>query len=105
MEKAEIQGANFDSCFQIETVAEKRLALHLLEFPGAVVRAAESYKPSILADYLFQASQLYSSFYQSSPILKSSPDVRDSRLRLVMLFGSILSKGLNILGIRTPKHI
>ena len=91
--------------FLVETPAEKRLALQLLEFPGAVVRAAEAYKPSVLADYLFQTAQLYSSFYQSSSILKSEPSVRAARLKLCSLFGKVLSTGLGLLGIDTPRHI
>ena len=91
--------------FAVGTPGEKRLALQLLEFPGAVVRAAEAYKPSVLADYLFQTAQLYSSFYQNSPILKSEAAVRDSRLRLCALFGRILRTGLGLLGIETPSHI
>ncbi len=91
--------------FAVTTPSEKRLALQLLEFPGAVVRAAEAYKPSVLADYLFQTAQLYSSFYQNSPILKSEENVKNARLRLCKLFGEILAKGLNILGIETPRHI
>ena len=85
--------------------AEKRLALQLLEFPGAVVRAAEAYKPSVLADYLFQTSQLYSSFYQNSPILRSEEPVRGARLRLCALFGEVLKTGLGILGIEAPNRI
>ena len=91
--------------FAIETPAEKRLALQLLEFPGAVVRAAEAYKPSVLADYLFQTAQLYSSFYQNSPILKSEESVKNARLRLCALFGEVLKTGLHLLGIETPSHI
>ena len=91
--------------FAIETPAEKRLALQLLEFPGAVVRAAEAYKPSVLADYLFQTAQLYSSFYQNSPILKSEESVKNARLRLCALFGEVLKTGLRLLGIETPSHI
>jgi len=89
----------------VATPSEKRLALQLLEFPGAVVRAAEAYKPSVLADYLFQTAQLYSSFYQNSPILKSEAAVRAARLKLCALFGDILKTGLNLLGIETPSHI
>ena len=103
MEKA--GGTGGDGGFAVATPAEKRLALQLLEFPGAVVRAAESYKPSVLADYLFQTAQLYSSFYQNSPILKSEEAVRDARLRLCALFGEVLKTGLNLLGIETPSHI
>ena len=91
--------------FRIESQYEKRLALQLLEFPGAVVRAAEAYKPSVLADYIFQTAQLYSSFYQNSPVLKSEESVRLSRLKLCTLFGEVLKKGLELLGIETPKRI
>ena len=91
--------------FAISTPHEKHLALQLLEFPGAVVRAAEAYKPSILAEYLFQTAQLYSSFYQNSPILKSEEAVRNARLRLCALFGDVLKTGLGLLGIETPRHI
>ena len=105
LDKAEAQDAVAGFSFKIAESAEKRLALQLLEFPGAVVRAAEAYKPSVLADYLFQTAQLYSSFYQNSPILKSADEVKNARLKLCALFGEVLSAGLNLLGIETPRHI
>lgn len=107
LEKASVSDdeALLSGTFSVTTPSEKRLALALLEFPGAVVRAAEAYKPSVLADYLFQTAQLYSSFYQNSPILKSEEAVRAARLRLCALFGRTLRKGLDLLGIASPKHI
>mgnify|MGYP003296282760 CR=1 FL=1 len=84
---------------------ENAMQGELLEFPGAVVRAAEAYKPSILADYLFQTAQLYSSFYQNSPILKSEDEIKNKRLRLCALFAKVISKGLDLLGIETPERI
>ena len=91
--------------FSITTPSEKQLALQLLKFGGTVLKAAESCKPSILADYLFQTAQQYSSFYQQNPILKSEPAVRDARLKLCALFGKVLAKGLDLLGIDAPKRI
>ena len=91
--------------FAVETPFEKQLALQLLKFPSAVARAAEAYKPSVLAEYLYQTCQLYSSFYQNSPVLKSEKELRDARLRLCGLFGGILRKGLELLGIETPSRI
>ena len=85
--------------------AEKSLALHLLQYPNAVQRAGDLCKPSVLADYLYQLSQLYSSFYQSSPVLKAEPDVRDSRIRLCDAVSKVLRGGLNLLGIPTPERI
>ena len=94
-----------DASYRLSTPVEKQLALQLLQFGPTVLRAAESYKPSVLADYLFQTAQLYSSFYQRSPILKSEPEVRDARLALCVLFGKVLAKGLSLLGIETPARI
>ena len=93
------------AAFACAEPAEKQLGLQLLQFGPTVLRAAECYKPSVLADYLFQTAQLYSSFYQRSPILKSEPAVRDARLRLCALFGQVLSTGLHLLGIETPNRI
>ena len=91
--------------YSIASPSEKLLALQLLKFGGTVRKAAENYKPSLLADYLFQTAQLYSSFYQQNPILKSEPEVRDARLKLCALFGRVLAKGLDLLGIAAPTRI
>ena len=95
--------AAFD--FRVDSQTEKLLALQLLKFGDTVRKAAENYKPSLLADYLFQTSQIYSSFYQQNPILKSEPAVRDARLKLCALFGKVLAKGLDLLGIAAPRRI
>ena len=102
---AKAGGGPAERAFAVAEPSERRLALQLVEFPGAVVRAAEAYKPSVLADYLFQTAQLYSSFYQSTPVLKSEEPTRSSRLALCALFGVILRLGLSLLGIETPDHI
>lgn len=84
---------------------EKQLALQILKFPAAVVRAAENCKPNVLADYLYALSQQYSSFYQRFQILKAEPEVRDSRARLCALTARTLKAGLSLLGIEAPERI
>ena len=44
--------------FATESNSEKQLALQLLKFPSVVRRAAEAYKPSVLAEYLYATCQL-----------------------------------------------
>ncbi len=90
---------------RLDTPLEKELVLKLLQFPSAVSRAAELFKPNVLADYLFSLSQTYSSFYQQSPVLKSEPEIRDSRLRLCAMVAQALKEGLTLLGMRTPRRI
>ncbi len=91
--------------WRVTNESERLLGLELLRFPSIVLRAADAYKPSILADYLFGLSQAYSTFYQSSPVLKSEPEIRDSRIRLCVMVMLVLKQGLSLLGIATPERI
>lgn len=84
---------------------ERRLALHLLRFPEAVLQAAESYRPNVLTDYLYDLSGLYSSFYQNLPFLHAEEGVRESRVRLCSVVAATLRKGLELLGIAAPTRI
>jgi arginyl-tRNA synthetase len=84
---------------------ERRLALKLTRFPAAVESAARLHRPSVMADYLYDLSQAYSSFYQNVPFLKAEQGPRESRIRLCTLTASVLKKGLSLLGIETPERI
>ena len=84
---------------------EKMLALKLSRFGAAVRRAAESYKPSTLADYLYELAQMYSTFYQTTPFLKADEGTRESRVRLCGITADVLGRGLELLGIETPSRI
>ncbi len=89
----------------LQEAVERRLALRLTRFPGTIMRAVELLRPSILADYLYDLAQTYSSFYQNVPFLKAPAGVRESRVRLGGLVASVLRQGLDLLGIETPDRI
>lgn len=84
---------------------ERKLLTKIAEFPDTVADAAYSYKPSTLADYLYQLAQLYNTFYQNVPFLKSEKGIRESRIRICSIVGKILRKGLFLLGIETPARV
>jgi arginyl-tRNA synthetase len=84
---------------------EHTLALKLVRFPDVVVQATQAYKPSHLADYLYDLAQTYSSFYQNVPFLKAPDGVRESRVRLCGFVAAVLRYGLDLLGIETPERI
>ncbi|MEI8352388.1 MAG: DALR anticodon-binding domain-containing protein, partial [bacterium] len=84
---------------------ERTLAVLILQFPEVVTRAAETYKPSALADYLYNLASAYSSFYQNVPFLKAPEGIRESRVNLCALVARLLRQGLNLLGIETPDRI
>ena len=84
---------------------ERRLALKITRYPAAVESAARLHRPSVMADYLYDLSQAYSSFYQNVPFLKADQGPRESRIRLCELTASVLKNGLALLGIETPERI
>ena len=87
-----------DDMFDIE----RELAVALLRFPQTVVKSYETYRPNIIADYLFDTAKLFNNFYNSKSILKETDQkVMDARILLAQKTASILKQGLNLLGIET----
>jgi len=80
--------------------AERALGLRLLRLPETLELAGSELKPNILADYLFDLANAYSSFFEECPVLKAESDERRaSRLALIDLTARTLKFGLNLLGI------
>ncbi len=90
---------------RLDEPVERRLALQVARFAEAVTLSARTFKPSVLADYLYALAGLYNAFYQNVPFLKASEGVRESRVRLCGVTARILRQGLNLLGIETPERI
>ena len=84
------------------TGIERELAAELLRFPQAAVKSYESYRPNIIADYLFDMAKLFNNFYNSSSILKEeNKKVMDARILLAKKTAFVLKEGLSLLGIKT----
>ena len=84
------------------TGIERELAAELLRFPQAAVKSYESYRPNIIADYLFDMAKLFNNFYNSSSILKEeNKKVMDARILLAKKTAFVLKEGLDLLGIKT----
>jgi len=59
-----------------------------------------------LANYLFNLVKSYNSFYQESPVIREEDEnIKGFRLQLSDLTSSVLSKGMNILGIEMPERM
>ena len=89
----------------LQEPVERLLANRLLRFADVLGRAANQFRPNLLADYLFDLAQFYSRFYQNVPFLKADEGIRESRVRLCGLVDRTLRTGLNLLGINTPDRI
>lgn len=103
---AQYPGKNPDSYpLKVVDPIERTLILKANRFGEAVFNAANHFRPNYLAEYLYDLSQSYSSFYQNLPFLKAEEGLRESRVRLCGIIASILTKGLDLLGIETPERI
>ncbi len=80
---------------------ERTLAHHLTQFPGVILKAADSCRPNLIADYLFELSKKFNSFYNACPILNQEDEILYSRLLLAERTAAVLKEGLNLLGINT----
>ncbi|MSR85246.1 arginine--tRNA ligase [Candidatus Uhrbacteria bacterium] len=85
--------------------SEKRLALKLAAFPSIVEQAAKELRPSIVAQWCFECSQSINEFYRDVPVLESTGDLLEGRLRLVGAARQTLIKGLDLLGISVPEEM
>jgi arginyl-tRNA synthetase len=83
----------------LDEPAEQALALLLIRFGEVVAEVAEDLQPHKLCAYLYELSGALSIFYEQCPVLKSTGDVRDSRLALCLATKRVLASGLNLLGI------
>lgn len=84
---------------------ERTLAHHLTQFPGVILKAADSCRPNLIADYLFELSKKFNSFYNACPILNQEDEILYSRLLLAERTAAVLKEGLNLLGINTLERM
>ena len=102
LKEENINVENKDIILENMNGVERELAVELLRFPQTVVKSYESYRPNIIADYLFDIAKLFNNFYNSSSILKEeNKKVMDARILLAEKAAFILKEGLSLLGINT----
>ena len=102
LKEENINVENKDIILENMNGVERELAVELLRFPQTVVKSYESYRPNIIADYLFDIAKLFNNFYNSNSILKEeNKKVMDARILLAEKTAFILNEGLGLLGINT----
>ena len=103
LRKAESEGKSitYDKEIKIEDKLERALANHIAAFPISVLKASETFKPNIIADYLFELSKKFNSFYNSCPILNQEDELLYSRALIAKITGETIKDGLSLLGIKT----
>jgi arginyl-tRNA synthetase len=93
------------SASTIETVEELLLARKLIQFSDTLERSLKDLRPHILCTYLYELAVAYSSFYNTNPIAKADPPIQARRLALCARTRTILTLGLDLLGIDAPEQM
>ncbi|MBN2203229.1 MAG: arginine--tRNA ligase [Candidatus Aenigmarchaeota archaeon] len=88
----------YDTSFLKED-AEMELLKKIAKFPEVIINATSNYSPNVIANYLFELSQNFNSFYQSIQVLKAEENSKKARLKLVEAFCKTMKSGMHLLNI------
>lgn len=85
---------------------EKDLIIKAYEFASAVRDAANTYNPSLVANYTYDLVKEYNQFYHDCPVLKEENEaIRSFRLSLSAYVGKIIHDAFYLLGIEVPERM
>ena len=83
--------------------SERSLMKKILEYKDILQDAVIEMAPHKLANYLYELAQDFSRFYENCPVAGSNQE--EERLKLVQVYLSTMTHGLNILGIEIPEEM
>lgn len=84
---------------------EKDLLQQIHEYPELIKLAAESYDPSVIANYCYKLSKSYHKFYHDLKIVGMAPATETFRLKLSKTVGDVLKSAMELLGIEMPEKM
>ena len=98
----EIDKIDFSKLNEAEGI---QTVLMLYSFSDTVKLAALKDEPSIVARYLIDLSQSYSSFYNNYHIITDEKETQDARLMLTYACSIVIKEGAKLLGIEMPNRM
>lgn len=104
LRKSHLAKSTLDSSYRMHE-HERAIIKHLCNFDDAVRTAANNYDPSKIAEYIYELSKLYGSFWHELSILNEEENKRQFRLAVTNLVGNTIAKGMKLLGIEVPERM
>ncbi len=91
----------------LENPADRALQIErkLSHFPEVVERATRAYAPHYLATYLYELAGEFNTFYNSIVIVKKDDPESPYKCAVTDAAATVLSRGLNLLGIAAPERM
>ncbi|MBI5072021.1 arginine--tRNA ligase [Candidatus Falkowbacteria bacterium] len=84
---------------------EYNLMVELAKFPEILEKAARTYNPAVLADYLHDLAKIFSDFYRDVKVIDADLEAQKARIALIGAVKIVLAKGLGVLGIAAPEEM
>lgn len=85
---------------------EVRIIKILNNFPNKIAEAGEAHSPAIVANYAYELAKEFNQYYHDTPILREeNKAVLAFRLKLIELIARVLTKAMDILGIKLPERM
>ena len=101
----EFKEIKFDNITDI-SLPLKKLINHIYQFPNIIDQAASNHSPSIVAQYIFDLSKIYNSFYQEEKIFDNTPSETTSfKIALSHTTANTIKDGMLLLGISVPNKM
>jgi arginyl-tRNA synthetase len=83
----------------LKTEEEANLTKQISNFKEIVAKAAEQYSPNMIANYAYELTQVFNTFYEKCPVAKADAKTKAARVLLVWAFAQTLKNALKLLGI------
>ncbi len=80
--------------------SEINLIKKLTDFPNIIEKITETYKVSLLPNYLTELCQEFNTYYHSTKVIQESKDIELARLILIYSIKETIKNGLQLLGIQ-----
>jgi arginyl-tRNA synthetase len=108
LEKVENETASYGDLNLLSTEPEFELVKEIARFPEEILEVARSLKKNVwgtsfssnrITAYGYSLANLFSKFYDSTPVLKADPEIRKARISLVRAFKTTMANCLTVLGV------
>lgn len=105
--KAEVglSDSSLEEYFAVESDYEIQLARKLIQFPITLNQTLSDLRPHFLSTYLFELAGVYNTFYNNEKVIDPDSSIQQRRLSLCHRTHTVLSLGLNLLGITTVERM
>lgn len=107
LEKANYESIEkLDKFYLLKADAEIEIIQKLEEFKKIIQKVTEKLTPNIIANYVYELTKLFSSYYHDYSILNAeTEELKNMRLQLIYCIGVVIKTSLELLGIDTVDSI